>query len=322
MGLLDEAIREHLELKRRRGADAVDLSRQESEALGPVRRSPDGAPDLPDTFDAARARRRRRAAARRPAGRATATRPAARLARAPYEPPSRRLRAAAAEVTGYEPPAAAGLRAAPGRRTERAPPAPRRIPTRAAGRRRPSRPGAPTPPSPSPTRRGRRTRAARAAARTSSPLPPTSRLRSPGRWRPIPCPSPARRPSPPSRFSRLRLGRRSTKPDPAPARALRAGRADDDVPGRGAAAAALELRAAEHPGRLRAALPLRAARRRRPPRLRPAAGPPTSPTSCPPTTRREAEDVLEETPDFLEETPEHDRLWFEQRPPRDFDFDD
>jgi hypothetical protein len=34
------------------------------------------------------------------------------------------------------------------------------------------------------------------------------------------------------------------------------------------------------------------------------------------------EDVLEATPEFLEETPEHDRLWFEQRPPRDFDFDD
>ena len=33
------------------------------------------------------------------------------------------------------------------------------------------------------------------------------------------------------------------------------------------------------------------------------------------------EDVLEETPDFLQETPEHDRLWFEQRPPRDFDWD-
>lgn len=31
-------------------------------------------------------------------------------------------------------------------------------------------------------------------------------------------------------------------------------------------------------------------------------------------------DELEETPDFLEETPEHDRLWFEQKPPRDFDF--
>jgi hypothetical protein len=33
------------------------------------------------------------------------------------------------------------------------------------------------------------------------------------------------------------------------------------------------------------------------------------------------EDVLEETPDFLRETPEQERLWFEQRPPRDFDFD-
>jgi hypothetical protein len=34
-----------------------------------------------------------------------------------------------------------------------------------------------------------------------------------------------------------------------------------------------------------------------------------------------AEDVLEETPEFLQDTPDHDRLWFEQRPPRDFDFD-
>ena len=33
-----------------------------------------------------------------------------------------------------------------------------------------------------------------------------------------------------------------------------------------------------------------------------------------------AEDVLEETPEFLQETPEHDRLWFEQKPPRDFEF--
>ena len=33
------------------------------------------------------------------------------------------------------------------------------------------------------------------------------------------------------------------------------------------------------------------------------------------------EDVLEETPDFLQETPEHERLWFEQRPPRGFDFE-
>jgi hypothetical protein len=42
----------------------------------------------------------------------------------------------------------------------------------------------------------------------------------------------------------------------------------------------------------------------------PEPGPPAGPS----------EDVLEETPDFLQETPEHDRLWFEQKPPKDFDF--
>jgi hypothetical protein len=35
----------------------------------------------------------------------------------------------------------------------------------------------------------------------------------------------------------------------------------------------------------------------------------------------EGEDVLEETPEFLQDTPDHDRLWFEQKPPKDFDFD-
>jgi hypothetical protein len=42
---------------------------------------------------------------------------------------------------------------------------------------------------------------------------------------------------------------------------------------------------------------------------------PESPTAPP-----EGEDVLEETPEFLQDAPEHDRLWFEQKPPRDFDF--
>jgi len=32
-------------------------------------------------------------------------------------------------------------------------------------------------------------------------------------------------------------------------------------------------------------------------------------------------DVLEETPEFLSESPDHDKLWFEQSGPRDFDFD-
>src|SRR4051794_1023162 len=38
MGLLDDAIRDHLELKRRHGASADEVARQEKEALGPVRR--------------------------------------------------------------------------------------------------------------------------------------------------------------------------------------------------------------------------------------------------------------------------------------------
>lgn len=36
MGLLDEAIRDHLELKRRRGADPTEIARAEREALEPV----------------------------------------------------------------------------------------------------------------------------------------------------------------------------------------------------------------------------------------------------------------------------------------------
>jgi hypothetical protein len=46
------------------------------------------------------------------------------------------------------------------------------------------------------------------------------------------------------------------------------------------------------------------------------------PEPAEPPAPRADEDVLEETPDFLEETPEDDQLWFEQKPPKDFDFDD
>jgi hypothetical protein len=52
MGLLDEAIREHLELKRRRGADPSAVAREEREALAPVfpdeADSGDGAPEAVD----------------------------------------------------------------------------------------------------------------------------------------------------------------------------------------------------------------------------------------------------------------------------------
>jgi hypothetical protein len=48
MGLLDDAIKEHLELKRRRGADPTEVEREEREALGPVRRmAEEASQDLP-----------------------------------------------------------------------------------------------------------------------------------------------------------------------------------------------------------------------------------------------------------------------------------
>jgi hypothetical protein len=39
VGDLEDAIREHLELKRRRGADPSEVAREEHEALAPVTRS-------------------------------------------------------------------------------------------------------------------------------------------------------------------------------------------------------------------------------------------------------------------------------------------
>ncbi len=66
-----------------------------------------------------------------------------------------------------------------------------------------------------------------------------------------------------------------------------------------------------------------------PPSEPPAAEPPApaelGERSDPPVeggTPEEGEDLLEETPDFLEDAPEGEDLWFEQGPPRDFDFDD
>ena len=51
MGVLDDAIREHLELKRRHGASEEEISRAEEEALTPARRStatPDAVVEAPE----------------------------------------------------------------------------------------------------------------------------------------------------------------------------------------------------------------------------------------------------------------------------------
>ena len=282
MGLLDDAIREHLELKRRRGADAGDISRQESEALGPVQRGPDGAPDLPATFTppdepiaeapAAPATygdeptqalsppappgyeppadRRARAAARARSTARTQVRASARDAGRRAAACAGGLRAAAA-ACAYEPPPTAAYEppAAPAYQ-------PRRRVRTAAARQRPCAEHAPS----------------RPISELQSQNPTTRRCSSPNRdpeHEPEPEPEPE--PESHSLFSRLRVGRKSTRPS------------EPDPPRRSGEPAAYE--------------------------------PPAEPEP-------DVEDVLEETPDFLEETPEHDRLWFEQRPPRDFDFDD
>ena len=103
--------------------------------------------------------------------------------------------------------------------------------------------------------------------------------------------SPSRRPSPrPEPPTRAHAGARARASRPPPTR-----------PARGRAGAARS--------------------RRRRPASAAALDEPTVEYSRPPSRRPEGEDVLEETPEFLQETPEHDRLWFEQKPPRDFDFD-
>src|SRR5919197_2943315 len=52
MGLLDDAIREHLELKRRHGADPDEVARQENEALGETRRAEFARPEGAEPADA------------------------------------------------------------------------------------------------------------------------------------------------------------------------------------------------------------------------------------------------------------------------------
>lgn len=60
----------------------------------------------------------------------------------------------------------------------------------------------------------------------------------------------------------------------------------------------------------------------RPERDRPAraAAPVPDADAADPAAASDEHDELEDTPDFLQETPEHERLWFEQKPPKDFDF--
>ena len=222
MGILDDAIREHLDLKRRHGADPSEVERAEREALGPVRRAPEAAPELefrdqavgeqPVAFDHEDERN--------------------------WDEPA--LEAEPDEAQ-EEPASSGGMGRFLRRRWRPAPAAPSKDEgTQAAHEPSPFDEEGPD------DRRGPSTSSAsRADAADEEDLMP------PG--------------SPPA-----------TTPMPHPASGHAGGETVEyDV------ADALQQSPADAD-----------------------------------------EDMLEETPEFLQDTPDHDRLWFEQRPPRDFDFDE
>lgn len=216
MGLLDDAIREHLDLKRRRGGDPTEIERAEREALGPVRRGPEltgeeevAAPAPPSAPEADY-----------PAAPPEAEHPpeAAEQWEPFSEDPELRALEEPEEVTPYEP--------------ARAPDGDPLM----DDERFPGETHEPVPPDPVDV----------ALAPEVEPPPPAA----------PPLPHPA---------------------DPRPA-------AHDDE----SLARRVDQETEEY-------------------QLEPE--------------EEVGDDVLESTPEFLQDAPEHDRLWFEQRPPRDFDFD-
>jgi hypothetical protein len=275
MGLLDDAIREHLDLKRRRGADPTEIERAERDALGPVRRGPEGsdeaAPDhaaLPDddlvyeeqaAYDHDFEEPHDLAEPPQFADpRAAEPSPVAEPPVAP--PPEEYSLDQATEVWDEFEPDASGLTAP--HRADAPPPA--RIEDEPPRSVEPleeepfeDEPRAQAPPEPY----------AAPAPSVEPHVPPEE---------PYEPPVEPREPEPPAvdPHATQQYTTEPTSPDPAPTAP------HGDPLGSDTAEYDLELEEIE------------------------------------------GDDVLEETPEFLQDTPDHDRLWFEQRPPKDFDFDD
>jgi hypothetical protein len=250
MGALDDAIREHLELKRQHGASEEEIQQAEAEALGPARREP-GADPFADE-----------------AGTSVLPPAPAAFDETFHEPLH--------EVVDEPPPA-------PGDAVEDAPPPPppESVPLDpTALRALPSEPAAtePVPVEPTPVE--------------PAPVEPAPVDEAPAEEPPVEAPEPG---TPKPHGDPAAGG--AEEPPPA---------GDDDDPDRGATAV-LDDPFDSSP---------------RPPiHHEPGEGEPPAPAR-PPEADAPQEDVLEETPDFLQDTPDHDRLWFEQKPPRDFDLDD
>jgi hypothetical protein len=256
MGILDDAIREHLELKRRHGVPEDEVERQEEEALGPARRDvaqqPEDAENAADAVDDASlfdGEHRDAPVAEAPAVADDET----VLAEAPAaeEPPAVEAPAPSAQPLAEAEPSA--VEAPPEEPLPEEPlpdePFPEEpLPDEAL----PDEPLSEEPPEPDPP----------VADHTGMEPPPAE-------------------PEPPEPDPHAALG--DTEPHGFPALD------DDELPEDDAVEGDARDDAHDAP--------------------------------VPASDDEDELDVLEDTPDFLQETPEHDRLWFEQKPPRDFDFD-
>jgi len=313
MGLLDDAIREHLELKRRRGADAVEISRAESEALAPVRRAADGTPDVdsippavpqPPAQDFEAPAPGREA---KPDWEETTILPSAaldsELAPGDFEPsPMSYGRPPQTPEPAYEPPP---VPAAP------RPDPPAYEPPPAAHEPPPATPEPPP------------------AAYEPPPVDPKP---PPAAYEPPPIPAAPPRPVQPSAPALPPLGVDEHPPgfedlddDPIEPPSAAAPKEKRGLRGRlrrhaGDAPHAPSPEPPQHSAFDDDDDPATAAHHAPPPPA-PYRPPPPERDVAPPGDEPADHDLLEETPEFLEETPDHDRLWFEQRPPRDFDFD-
>lgn len=313
MGVLDDAIREHLDLKRRRGADPSEVQRAEREALGPVRREPGKLPDAglrseeslafdyeaePQGWDESStgsSEHFESPLAPEPAFEPTVasedvSADERRVCDEPFaveEPPSRASAAeGAVQPPTEDPPDPVEPPAPPGAEDVAQPPA--EVPSSRAEAAESSVDAGAQP-------------AAEASPGFAEAAAHLAAEASPG--------SAEATAQPPTEAPRLRW--RRSRPSSRRAEA---------------AVEPLAEGAPEHPTET----PPPHAAESHPER---AAGSVTEPPAGDETAEyrldhegedheaNEDEDVLEETPEFLQDTPEHDRLWFEQRPPRDFDFE-
>ena len=366
MSILDDAIREHLELKRAHGADDSELKRLEDEAFGPPQR-----PDEADPFAEAPTEFL-----------LSPTESAADLPEVADEASRSGRRPDIADL--QEPPAG------PPRRRRPCPRTPCRLSRRTSCPRRPTRRrrARPTPPT---CRRRRPTRRSGTRSPTSRPrcstcrrrwrhrptpprLPPSRRARATTSWStpPRPSPRPRRRPPripPPARRPSSTSSRRSRPAVPTPRSPATRRRAEPEAESAEYDFFNEQRLSDELDQALEAPLPptdehalptygdaapaeggifdfesdretyeedpseevLRKAPAPEPPSEeieppseetpRGAAEPPSEEADHAFDPDTGHEDVLEDTPDFLEDAPEDDDLWFEQKPPKDFDLD-